>query len=277
MGYAARILADSENVTRNRLTTFEITFPRIVLAEFNTHRMFSRNSASSRAIPVEKQIERVITDPFVPERFPRNGKGMQEHGFLEGATETHARDSWLLAREEAVASARQMLQHGVHKQITNRLLEPWMWHTVICSGTEFANFFALRCHPDAQPEIRKVAEMMRDLYEHSEPLVLMPGEWHLPLVTHEERIEFGEAPAEHLAKISAGRCARVSYLTHDGRRAPDEDVALCERLTASGHMSPLEHPAMALPDFRAEGNFRGFRQLRKTIPGEDVFRPAVQP
>lgn len=277
MAYEARILADSENITRCRLVTFLVTFPRIVLAEFNTHRALSRNSASSRAIPVEKRIAAVEADPFIPESFGKNQRGMQAATALDGMAAEQAEQAWRDACQQAVRHARALAMLGVHKQLANRVIEPYCWHTVICSGTEWENFFALRCHPDAQPEIRRIAEMMRELYEGSESVVLMPGEWHLPLVTYEERIEFAHAPAEHLAKISAGRCARVSYLTHDGRRAPDEDVALCDKLMASGHMSPLEHPAMALPDRRAEGNVRGFRQLRKTIPGEDVFRPGEAP
>jgi hypothetical protein len=160
---------------------------------------------------------------------------------------------------------------NVHKQVANRLLEPFMWHTVIVTATEWDNFWNLRCHPDAQPEIRLVAETMRDTMEASEPEELAEGEWHLPLVRPEDREQV--ASIEDLIKISAGRCARVSYLTHAGKRDPDADIQLHDRLLESGHMSPLEHPARPLTPTELEsgewsGNFRGWRSYRKGISGE---------
>ena len=137
---------------------------------------------------------------------------------------------------------------------------------------------ALRCHPDAQPEIRRIAEMMRDLYQSNEPRALEPGDWHLPMVTDEEwPSSISGSDEEFLLmywpRVSAGRCARVSYLTHDGRRDPDEDYALYSRLVTSGHLSPLEHPARALHMPERRANFVGWEQLRYSIPNEAVFRP----
>ncbi len=297
MGYEAKVLADSVSPDRHRLITLQVTLPRIVLAELNTHRDFSRNSASSRAIPVEKMLARVTTDPFVPIYWGKNQKGMQAEEELTEDEQKAAEKEWLHARDLALVSAKALLAMGVHKQITNRLLEPFLWHTVIISSTQWDNALNLRRHKDAQPEIRRAFEMIGDVIQSSWPEYLSPKEWHLPLVrgVDEEtlRIEgYGDAG---LAKISCGRCARVSYLTHDGRRDPREDIALVdERLVPSGHMSPLEHAARPMtqeelaryrkPTFHLLedakppyfthflGNFNGWVQYRKLIPGENVFK-----
>ncbi len=300
MGFEAKVLADSVSPAGHRLSTLEATFPRFVLAEFNTHRVFSRNSASSRAIPVAKQLRRVLDDPYVPIEFGSNKPGMQAGPALTGAARDAAEAEWLRARDDAVrhvlglvadpqrAAAAEDLHDclaavepslkdppadwlNVHKQVANRLLEPFMWHTVIVSATAWENFLNLRCHPDAQPEIRLIATKMRDALERSVPTRLEPGEWHLPLIGEAEREEAGSA--EELAKISIGRCARVSYLTHAGTRDLAADTALYDRLLESGHMSPLEHVARPmtpaeLGDGAWSGNFEGWISYRKLIPGE---------
>lgn len=268
MGFAARVLADSISPRGVRLTTLEVTLPRIVLAEFNTHRVFSRNSASSRAIPVEKRIADVEADPFVPEAFGKNQKGMQATDVLSVDEESLARGAWLNALQYAVTYAGELARVGVHKQLANRLLEPFSWHTIIVTATEWSNFYALRCNPMAQPEIRRAAELMRDAMLKSGPNHLPEGGWHLPLVRDVEHEEFQVAD---LVKLSAARCARVSYLTHDGRRDPQADLALYDRLASAGHMSPLEHPARATNHRSFVGNFCGWAQHRKEIAGEDVF------
>ena len=302
MPFDAKVLADSRSPAGHRLTTLEATFPRFVLAEFNTHRVFSRNSASSRAIPIVKQLRRVLEDPYVPIEFGSNQPGMQAGPALGGEKREAAEREWLHAREDAVrrviglvagpdalssgddplevlqqveAAIRDRAQPSewlnVHKQVANRLLEPFMWHTVIVTATEWDNFWNLRCHPDAQPEIRLVAERTRAATEASEPAQLDWDEWHLPLVRAEDREQV--TAIEDLIKISAGRCARVSYLTHAGKRDLDADIQLHDRLLESGHMSPLEHPARPLSEAELEesawsGNFRGWRSYRKEIAGE---------
>lgn len=278
MSYSAKVLKDSISDAGHRLTTFEVTFPRIVLAEFNTHRVFSRNSASSRAIPVSKMLARVMEDPFVPTYWGKNQKGMQAAEELSPGAQALAQGEWLRARDNAVTSVKclQAPDVDLHKQIANRLLEPWLWHTVIVTATEWANFFALRDNKMAQPEIATPARMMRQLYETNTPTKPYGG-WHLPLVFEEDEREalrlFGSKDIEMLIKISCGRCARVSYLTHDGKRDLTEDIALYDRLLVSGHMSPLEHAAR--PRVQLEpavcGNFTGWIQYRKTIRGEAVF------
>ena len=273
MAYEAKILADHLAPSGKRLTTFEVTFPRIVLAEFNTHRTMSRNSASSRAIPVEKLLKKVEEDPFIPIYWGKNQKGMQADQELSPEDQDNAGFAWLAARGRAVDWAKTMLEYGVHKQITNRLLEPFLWHTVICSATEYENFFALRTHPDAQPEIRHIAVMMQDLYRSQKPTPVPDGFWHLPLVTDfQDLIQEGYSLAD-IQQISVGRCARVSYMTHAGKRDPKADIELAGRLRASGHMSPFEHVAQALSEPERSGNFVGWAQYRKSLDGEAVFAP----
>lgn len=284
----AKIIADSLSPDAVRLTTMEIVLPRIVLAELNTHRMLSKSSASSRAIPVEKMIAAVVNDPYIPEQWDRNGAGMQGHGVVTDPDEIAACvQAWLVARDNAVASARDLLALGVHKQTTNRLLEPFMWHTVIVSATEWSNFFHLRCNPLAHPALRNTAEAMRDAMAASTPSPIAYGEWHLPYFDPARDVDV--APADRV-KVCVARCARVSYLTHDGSRDPSKDIALADSLLANGHMAPLEHVARPatptdIDQFVAQqaqavvvgpsnpanhhiGNFRGWMQYRKTITGE---------
>lgn len=270
MAYSARILADSTSPAGVRITTLEVTFPRMVLAEFNTHRMFSRNSASSRAIPVAKLIERVLDDPAMPVWWGKYQKGMSAAVEMSPKEQRKAKKQWLKARDNAVKSARKLLnkERGLHKQITNRLLEPWMWQTVIVTATDWSNFFALRCDENAQPEIRFIAEMMQSVMSTHPPTPLDYGQWHLPLVREEDR----GLDDETLRKVSTGRCARVSYLTHDGRRDIQADVDLHDSLITNGHMSPCEHQATPTREYDAySGNFRGWLQYRKTILNESDF------
>ena len=272
--YAARVLADSI-ASGVRLTTLEVTMPRIVLAEFNTHRMLSRNSASSRAIPVEKRIAAIRENPFVPDAFAANQRGMQAGEALSEGEQERARRWWLEGRDHACSVAEDLARLGVHKQWANRLIEPYAWHTVIVTATEWENFFALRCSPEAQPEIRRAAELMSNAMTASVPRALAPSCWHLPLV--DERDD--DVAGHLLPQISIARCARVSYLTHDGRRDPKTDLELYRRLLTSGHMSPFEHVARVARHLEREelgafvGNFRApWVQYRKTIAGESVFK-----
>ena len=265
MGYCVKILADSISPVECRLTTFELTYPRFIHSELMTHRAFSRNAASSRAIPIEKMIQRVTEDPAEPVHWGKNQKGMQANEELDDWSRETARATWFHARDAAVDHAQTLVRLGVHKQIVNRLLEPWMWITVIVSATDYGNYFNLRCHKDAQPEFRRLAEMMWDAYSNSEPRLVQTGDWHLPLIFLEDT---DIALADRI-KLSVARCARVSYLTHDGRRDPEADLALHDRLAASGHWSPFEHAAEASPFPNYIGNFRGWLQYRKGFPTEN--------
>lgn len=269
MSTKASVLADSLSPLGVRLTTLEVTMPRIILSEFNTHRMFSRNSASSRAIPVGRMIEKVMRDPFVPEEWGQNQKGMVAEYEVNRDVASEAEHQWLLARDRAVTQAQKLMAMGIHKQLANRLLEPFLWTTVIVTSTEWDNFFALRRHKDAQPEIRKVADAMWKSLASSTP---RPAEVHLPLA-HDGKVLVQEGfTQDQINLIAAARCARVSYLTHDGERNPSADIALAERLLASGHMSPFEHVAFAMTQMGWSGNFRGWTQFRKTLPNESVYQ-----
>ena len=268
MGYQAKVLCDSASPAGHRLTTFVVTFPRFILAEFNTHRMLSRNAASSRAIPVTKRINAVREDPFIPEEFGRNQAGMQAGDPLDGDNLVMARAAWLDASSVAIEYASRLSKLGAHKQLANRLLEPFSWVTVVVSATDWNNFFNLRCHPDAQPEFQKIARQMREALSASTPVLKAPGEWHLPFIESRDVDEVREAyngTLSALPHISSARCARVSYLTHDGKRSLAEDVSLHDRLLSAGHMSPFEHPARCMLNAKREGNFTGWLQYRKTI------------
>jgi thymidylate synthase ThyX len=296
--YECKVLADSISQYEFRITSFQITFPRIILAEFNTHRVLSRNSASSRAIPVEKRIRMIELDPFAPVAFGKNQSGMQATEELGEHDAREAAAWWERSTWDAIKNARHLADAGVHKQLANRVIEPFAWHTVIVTGTEWQNFENLRDSKMAQPEIKTIAVMMKEARRASDPTLLADDRWHLPMVGSED---FDlEVTGHDPAKVSAGRCARVSYLTHDGERAPAKDVELCDTLISNGHMSPLEHPCR--PMTRDElslfqhheqkwngaakkwertgrvrhflGNVEGWIQFRKMVPGEEVYEGA---
>lgn len=293
MSYAAKIIADSVSPSGARLTTMEITYQRFIHAEFMTHRMFSRNTASSRAIPTARFIEQVENDPAMPVWWGKNQSGMQAAVELEGDDLQRAKDTWLNASIDAIGWVKSLSTLGLHKQITNRILEPWLWHTAVVTGTEYSNFFALRCHPEAQPEIRHIAEMMRELYQTNVPTTRVGRwNWHLPYITDEDILHaehlyapWTEAEDEFLRKVSVARCAAVSYVRQGEKREYDKDLQLHDRLAASGHWSPFEHVARpisdddikALPKGLTEdtsgnywcGNFRGWWQYRKDFVGEN--------
>lgn len=249
--HEVQILKDSISNRGHRLTTFEVKLPRIVLAELNTHCMFGRNSASSRAIPVQKMLRMVMEDPYIPSEWGKNQKGMQAEEEVIAAIAAESELEWLRARDSAVRHAQSLLELGIHKQLTNRLLEPFMWHTVIITATDYWNFFHLRNDKHAHPDIRIPAAMMQRMYEECEPDEVDEGGWHLPLVQDSE----SQIDLESLIQISTGRCTRISYLTHDGVRDVSADVELHDKILGNGHMSPLEHEARAMDDDEYENLF----------------------
>lgn len=286
MTITAKIIAHSRADNAPDLITLECRYPRFIHAEFMTHRVFSRNASSSRAIPIERMIQDVIDDPAMPVAWGSNKPGMQageectnpvkfwEWGYeLISPTKVPAEDAWLAACDYAVHMASAFAQAGYHKQIANRLLEPFSHISVVVTATEWQNFFDLRCHPDADPTMRALAEAMRDAIAASTPDD--DDEWHLPYVKDAETIyEWFDANrdspysfTEVLAMISAARCARVSYLNHDGSN-PDieKDLALAKKLLESKHMSPSEHQAKASPGQKSR-NFNGWKQFREMIEG----------
>jgi thymidylate synthase ThyX len=270
MAFSARVLLDSRSPSGARLTTLEVRYPRFIHSEMMTHRVFSRNAASSRAIPIKKMIAAVREDPAMPVYWGRNQTGMSAREEIAPDVAARAREEWTDALNDALRHAERLSAKDIdlHKQLVNRLLEPFAWITVIITATEWTNFFTQRAHPDAQPEIKHIAEMMLGAYRASTPELVMFGRWHLPLIQDDER----DLPDEHLCKLSVARCARVSYLTHDGTRDASRDIELYERLLgggANGHWSPFEHVATpALDPGVRSANFVGWEQYRKRFPQE---------
>jgi len=292
-----------------RLPTMELVYPRFIHAEVKTHRQIridspnvdgmevldevgfmddpnlSRNASSSRAIPSAILIKMVRENPVKPIHWGKNQKGMQASEELGETAQGYVEDWWLRAANVAADCAEAMANFGAHKQIVNRILEPFLPIRVVVTATEWANFFALRRHADAQPEIRHLADLMWEALRASTPRLLVPGEWHLPYVLDEEIALYGGRtdPTGVLRKISAARCARVSYRTHDGLLPRlQEDLDLYHRLVGSApiHASPTEH--QATPDemqvghpsgfqrSHLHGNLVGFIQARKLIANECI-------
>lgn len=273
---SARILADSINPSGNRLTTYELVYPEFIHNELLTHRMLSRNSMSSRAIPTSKLIDIVQANPVIPLEFGRNQKGMQAGDPFSGALYDECFAIWISARNAAIDHARALAEKGVHKQIVNRILGPYKWINTIASATDWWHFFNLRAHRMAEPHMIQLANQMLALYDANSPVEKQPGDWHLPMIYTEDVLMVEEENrAQHenewnLALISAGRCARVSYLTHHGTRDHQADIALAKQLSTETpmHASPLEHPAQCISVPHKIGNYTGWGQLRKLFPQE---------
>lgn len=257
------IVADSVNPFDKRITSLILTYPRFIHSELMTHRAFSRNAASSRAIPIEKMITQVRGNPAMPVRWGKNGKGMQDHGEFVGHEIEPIRRNWYYAAESAADAAEELSSMGLHKQIANRVLEPFVWMTTLVTATELENFFSLRVHKDAQPEFQYLAYMMLKTYLGVIPNKLNWGEWHIPF---SERMPDGIDLSTKL-KIATARAARTSYLTMDGEINIDKDIELHDRLAQSGHWSPFEHSACA--NEKGSGNFIGWKQYRHTFKMEN--------
>ena len=310
---SAKIIADSINPQGHRITSFILTYPRFIHGELMTHRMFSRNSASSRAIPFNKMIEMAESDPFIPIAWQSKHTGMQGTYYLDGDSEQKLLiNKWLEARDLAVQQAKLLDNSNVTKQLCNRLLEPFMWHTVLVTATEFDNFFELRCpkyqtpvsqsvepqkswrdltevhsNPEnlerleankdnwifkmqhslsaAEIHIQALAEAMWDAYNESKPDQLNPGEWHIPfgdqidekfinlkvpeMFPKGSHIEWsGDMINEIKAKIATARCARLSYMTFEGKIDYKKDIALHDQLLSAKHASPFEHCCRVLTE-----------------------------
>lgn len=257
-----------------------------------THRMFSRNASSSRAIPVAKMIADIRKDPAIPMHWGANQRGMQAGAEICDPVEVRREDitrsvvfnrpesAWLNAMDRALETAEGFAKSGYHKQVVNRLIEPFAHITVVISATEYENFFALRYHPDALPEMQELAKQMYEARRASVPQELKVGQWHLPYV---RPCEHAIRPHPHdLIKKSVARCARTSYKLHDGAEPTlQADIELHDKLVAGKplHASPAEH--QACPDVYMagvgwmnpdeNGNFApGWRQYRKQLMGENI-------
>ena len=265
----ARILADSINEGGDRLTTFEWTYPRMIHSEIMTHGALRRNSASSRAIPAKTLRERTLAAPAYPGSWGANQKGMQAENEV---ADIAAAELWWNNGLEMMAKHHKLGEDmGLHKQVVNRVIEPWMMITIIISATDWTNFFHLRMHKDAEPSFQRLARAAWEAYHANLPTVRAIGDWHLPLLDDAERDVWGTGLGR---KISTGRCARVSYLTHEGHRDPGQDLILHDRLIGAGdeggpmHLSPFEHPCEATKPGERIGPFTGWKQYRKFFANE---------
>lgn len=310
MTISAKVILDSvfrwgPSSKESRITTLQLRYPRFIHSEFMTHRVFSRNAASSRAIPVKRIIQDILDDTAMPIHWGKNISGMQakeEHYELvsghidyevnigDSDWEMDRRNAWLLARDYAIMMAMSFDKAEYHKQIVNRILEPYVHMNTLVTSTEWENFFDLRCHPDAQPEFQELAKCIRSAMQSSTPGLIGPGQWHTPYVSYDDffRTEHDHPRNTSTAiKISVARCARVSYLTQEGKQPTiEEDLKLYDRLVGSVplHASPAEH--QATPDQwlgagfgdrgwkhpELHGNFVGFKQYRKYLEyGKDLY------
>lgn len=296
MPYEATVIAHSASPYADvkPLYTMRLRYPKIIHAEKLTHRIMnispeqvetitipdgfmydrdlSRNASSSRAIPVPRLIESIQRDPAEPLFWGKNQTGMQAAEELTGAALAMAKDIWRANRATCLQDALDLHRLGAHKQLVNRLVENHGYVNVVVTATNWSNFFALRRHPYAQPEIKHLADLMWEAQQASTPTVLGMGGWHLPFVDEDEEFEavhayswarhkageFSEGAVDGysdrvMLKLSVARCARVSYLTTEGAKPTLEaDLALYDRLVGSLplHASPAEH--QACPDWRVE-------------------------
>lgn len=296
----AKVIADSINENGDRMTTMEIEYPRFILAELNTHRMLSKNSASSRAIPVKAMHEFISNSPAEPVFWGKNQAGMQAKAELSGSDLSMAKYLWGKAKEDALHWAGAMARLELHKQIANRITEPWMTMKTVISGTEWKNLWWLRAHADAQPEFHELAMKMRDAYIASHPTLLKPGEWHVPYINTyrslaDNELIYSDLAGQRLSAdqakiISASCCAQVSYRKNDDSFEKAEKIFKQLIESQPCHASPVEHQATPMDiettaRFEPEtwedgvthvsangdlwsGNLRGWIQHRKLISGE---------
>lgn len=258
MPFSVQICADSVSKNGSRITTFALTYPRFIHAQMMTHRMLSRNAQSSRAMPVSKMLDET---PVIPTNLRYNQKGMQPAESLSLADQEKAFALLVKLHEQTMKTVKALDKLGVHKQWANRYLEPFRTITAIYTATAqaWAAFFDLRAHPDAQEEICWLAEEMKKLYVSNYQNVAHT-EIHLPFVREDEQ----ELPLLDKFKLSSARCARVSYLTFEGKRDLEKDFELHDRLAKASppHLSPLEHCAIADAGFAMNANFRGWKSYR---------------
>lgn len=271
--FEVTIVEDSVAPTGVRLTTFHVRYWRPIHSEVMTHRKFSRNARSSRAVPNKVLLRERIFEPLV---WGANNPGMQSHSELTGWRKWLARTTWRTLARITRVGVRIMNFAGLHKQWSNRPLEWFGFIDVLVTSTDWANWFALRNHAAAQPEIRHLAQQMDRALHLSSPVPLKLGEWHLPYVTPQER---GEMALEDQIRVSVARCARISYEPFDGESDLIAEFRRYKRLVVDSpvHASPAEH--QATPDTRANfkwdhpeehGNLTGWRQHRKSLSNEWV-------
>lgn len=284
----ATVIQDSIG-RETRITTFELEYPRFIHAEFMTHRVFSRNCASSRAIPVDKMHQHIRDNMATPIHWGMNQPGMQAKQEIGEIEKIMAKTSWENACALAISSSKRLHDfHGLHKQISNRITEPFVMMKTIVTATEWDNWYALRAHPDAQPEIQELAKQMQIAYNNSVPMTLYAGEWHVPYINRERDmygnirywVEGQTLSIEDARIISASCCAQVSYRKSDD--SLEKAKMIFDKLINSRpqHASPVEHQAtpVVADNYWAEGvthcdrkgvqwsgNFRNWIQFRQLL------------
>lgn len=264
-GYSFKVIKDSISTRGNRLVTGVARYWRPIHSELMTYRKFSRNAASSRAIPIKKMLAQVKEDPSLPLSWGKNQSGMQSREDLDPEARAKVWERWLLMRDDMVRHVEALSDLGLHKQVANRGLETFAWMLTLITSTDFDNLLAQRCHPDAQPEFQHLArEKMLVALNNSTPELVADGDWHLPFILPAE----GHLALDVQQKCSAARCARISYNNADGTSVSVEsDLATFSKLSGNPpHPSPFEH--QATPDEFASANFTGWRQLRASVPNE---------
>lgn len=290
----AEVIADSISEENKRLLTFKLRYPWFIHGEIMTHRVLSRNASSNRAIPLKKMLEEVLSDELraAPVYWGAEQKGMEPRGELDFRAKSYVQNDWKIAALCAANMAEKMGEHGAHKSLCNRLLMPFTHANVIISGTEWDNFFGLRLDKSTDPTMRALAVAMWEAQQASTPKLLQPGEWHLPFVDQTDfsfrvgSLHMEDWMRNRCIKISVARCARISYESFETnkRSTVEEDLKLYDRLVGAQplHASPAEH--QATPDHLYKGgelhskwqrpdlhgNFKGFIQYRKMIPGEAI-------
>lgn len=259
---SAKVIAHSIAASSGKeVVTFELEYPRYIHAELMTHRMFSRNAASSRAIPIEKMVDQVHDNTVMP-IWTWNKAGMQGDIVLNGGMIHNMNQVWLEGAKAAIKTAEDLYKLGVHKQNANRVLEPYQHIKTVVTATEWDNWFNLRAHEDAQPEIQALAKEMYAQLRTSEPVTLEDDEWHTPYVGLDETFDSPDTAC----KISASCCAQVSYRLLD--TSEEKALSIYDKLVNSRpiHASPFEHQCRPLSDGEEQrGNLIGFRQLRQDI------------
>ena len=283
----AKVILASEHPNGTPLYSVHMRYPRPIHGEVMTHREFSRNARSSRAVPVKTMLEEVWTKPYIPWHWLKNQKGMQGTVPLTEGEIEEAVAIWLEARDEAVFAVERLFNPdglNIHKQNPNRLLEPFSWIDTLVTTTSFSNFLWLREHTDAEPHLQDLAHMVAEAIQAAPRTRLAPGMWHLPYITDDERRDAYHGPSQTpedglLRMLSAARCARISYTPFDGDPSVQREIERYNQLVTSErvHASPLEH--QATPDTLWEkapgwkhpelhGNLPGWVQARKLVPGE---------
>lgn len=294
----ARLVAYSISPAGDKVATFELDYPRWIHGEILTHRMFSRNAMSSRAVPVEKMIEQVRNAPAMPVHWGKNQPGMQASVELTGSARQDVETHWKMAGTSAAHIADRMSNLDAHKQIVNRILEPFQTMKTVVTSTEWDNFFYLRNHEDAQPEIKRLAEVMLECFENEDPVKLTSEDWHTPYFGEGYWLKGCGIPLEDALTISSSCCAQVSFRQLDDTL--EKAKRIYERLVESKpvHASPFEHQCAPMKWSKLckdtmqqgwetgvthmdrefsfwSGNFKGFIQHRQLIPGNVYIKESV--